>query len=109
MHGTPVAVKQLKCKLNDTILQSFNHEVGLMSDIRHPNVLLFLGACTVPNNLCLVTEIMARGNIYDQSDTYIYPTIYSFIIIIYYQQYIYRNKKTYPTQYTYPLQVPSMI
>jgi hypothetical protein len=31
LHGTPVAVKQLKInRVTEKILQSFNHEVGLM-------------------------------------------------------------------------------
>ena len=56
LHGTPVAVKVLKVKnVNDSIMQSFNHEVGLMSDIKHPNVLLFLGACFHDPHLCIIT------------------------------------------------------
>jgi serine/threonine protein kinase len=44
LHGTPVAVKVLKVtSLNEQVIQSFNHEVGIMSDIKHPNLLVFLG------------------------------------------------------------------
>ncbi|MBA0618053.1 hypothetical protein Godav_027448, partial [Gossypium davidsonii] len=33
--------------------------------IRHKNVVQFIGACTRSPNLCIVTEFMARGSIYD--------------------------------------------
>lgn len=36
-----------------------------MSTLRHPNVLLFMGACTQPGNLLIVTELMPRGSVYD--------------------------------------------
>jgi serine/threonine protein kinase/ankyrin repeat protein len=45
LHGTPVAVKFLKVgNVTPAQLSAFQQEVGLMSDIRHPNVLCFLGA-----------------------------------------------------------------
>jgi serine/threonine protein kinase/ankyrin repeat protein len=45
LHGTPVAVKFLKVgNVTAPQLAAFQQEVGLMSDIRHPNVLCFLGA-----------------------------------------------------------------
>jgi len=32
---------------------------------RHPNVLSFIGACTVPPNICMVSEYMSHGSVYD--------------------------------------------
>jgi serine/threonine protein kinase/ankyrin repeat protein len=44
LHGTPVAVKFLKVgSVTAAQLSAFQQEIGLMSDIRHPNVLCFLG------------------------------------------------------------------
>jgi len=64
-----VAVKVLKVKnVNDSIMQSFNHEVGLMSDIKHPNVLLFLGACVLDQFLCIITEYLPVGSLRDYLD-----------------------------------------
>jgi hypothetical protein len=34
-----------------------------MTKLRHPNVLLFMGACTDPGNLLIVTEFMPRGSV----------------------------------------------
>jgi serine/threonine protein kinase len=36
----------------------FRHEVTIMRKIFHPNVVLFLGACTKPGKLMFVTELM---------------------------------------------------
>eukprot|EP01103_Thecamoeba_quadrilineata_P003029 TRINITY_DN12863_c0_g1_i1.p1 TRINITY_DN12863_c0_g1~~TRINITY_DN12863_c0_g1_i1.p1 ORF type:complete len:566 (+),score=97.09 TRINITY_DN12863_c0_g1_i1:43-1740(+) len=46
LHGTPVAIKVLKVPtMSESTIQSFHHEVGVASDIQHPNVVLLLGAC----------------------------------------------------------------
>jgi serine/threonine protein kinase len=33
--------------------------------VRHKNVVQFIGACTKPPNLCIVTEYMSGGSVYD--------------------------------------------
>ncbi len=55
-----VAVKKLKGLNNPDpkVLESFTKEIELHSRIRHPHVIQFFGGCTVPPNLCLVTEFM---------------------------------------------------
>jgi hypothetical protein len=60
--GTYVAVKQYKFTKSASIEQ-FQHEVGLMSEIKHPNVLLFLGAgfSQKNNQLCIITEFLRNG------------------------------------------------
>lgn len=35
-----------------------------MEALRHPNVVLFLGACTKPPNLCIVLEYCSRGSLW---------------------------------------------
>ena len=54
-----VAVKVLNNKKSGTIdsavLSEFAQEVRIMCDLRHPNVLLFIGACTKIPNLCIIT------------------------------------------------------
>jgi len=58
-RGIPVAVKvPLKQNLSEQELKMFRHEVTIMRKIFHPNVVLFLGACTKPGNLMFVTELM---------------------------------------------------
>lgn len=61
-----VAIKVLKPeRVNTEMLKEFSQEVYIMRKIRHKNVVQFIGACTRPPNLCIVTEFMARGSIYD--------------------------------------------
>eukprot|EP00455_Lapot_gusevi_P056792 TRINITY_DN9524_c0_g1_i2.p1 TRINITY_DN9524_c0_g1~~TRINITY_DN9524_c0_g1_i2.p1 ORF type:complete len:208 (+),score=28.19 TRINITY_DN9524_c0_g1_i2:106-729(+) len=36
----------------------------MLSRLRHPNIVQFLGACTRPPYLCIITEFMARGSLY---------------------------------------------
>ncbi|KAI3965794.1 hypothetical protein MKX01_010751 [Papaver californicum] len=38
--------------------------VSLMKKLRHPNVLLFMGAVTSPEHLCIVTEVLPRGSLF---------------------------------------------
>ena len=62
-----VAVKVLNetRKLGKETLIEFVREVQIMSDLRHPNVLLFMGACVEPPNLAIVTAFMVKGSLWD--------------------------------------------
>jgi serine/threonine protein kinase len=78
-----VAVKVLHRQLLDeSSLQSFRKEVEIVrlvthplslhsltlspsihSKIFHPNIVLFMGACTVPGKMMIVTELMPKGDL----------------------------------------------
>jgi len=62
-----VAVKVLieKKELKASVIGEFVSEVSIMCDLRHPNVLLFIGACVDPPNLAIITEFMAHGSLWD--------------------------------------------
>ncbi|KAL3843336.1 hypothetical protein ACJIZ3_000739 [Penstemon smallii] len=61
-----VAIKILKAERLNTELQTeFAQEVFIMRKVRHKNVVQFIGACTKPPNLCIVTEFMSGGSVYD--------------------------------------------
>lgn len=65
-RGTPVAIKKLmNQKMTREALQQFRAEVQAMVNLRHPNILLFMGACSEPPNMSIVTEFMKYGNLYD--------------------------------------------
>lgn len=64
--GQDVAIKVLKPERLDADLQrEFAQEVYIMRKVRHKNVVQFIGACTRPPNLCIVTEFMSGGSVYD--------------------------------------------
>eukprot|EP01114_Cavostelium_apophysatum_P014808 TRINITY_DN3928_c0_g1_i1.p1 TRINITY_DN3928_c0_g1~~TRINITY_DN3928_c0_g1_i1.p1 ORF type:complete len:545 (+),score=163.03 TRINITY_DN3928_c0_g1_i1:159-1793(+) len=58
-RGINVAIKQLlKQDLDPKIMEDFRREVDIMTQMRHPNVVLFMGACTEKGKMCIVTELM---------------------------------------------------
>eukprot|EP01116_Phalansterium_solitarium_P018988 TRINITY_DN5181_c0_g1_i4.p1 TRINITY_DN5181_c0_g1~~TRINITY_DN5181_c0_g1_i4.p1 ORF type:complete len:536 (-),score=149.58 TRINITY_DN5181_c0_g1_i4:297-1904(-) len=64
-RGKIVAVKQLlKQQLEPKTLEDFRKEVDIMTQMRHPNIVLFMGACTEPGKMCMVSELMA-GSVHD--------------------------------------------
>ncbi|XP_040996225.1 U-box domain-containing protein 35-like [Juglans microcarpa x Juglans regia] len=63
LDHTPVAVKVLRPDAAQGEAQ-FHQEVEVLSCIRHPNMVLLLGAC--PEYGCLVYEYMANGSLEDR-------------------------------------------
>ncbi|CAK9153933.1 unnamed protein product [Ilex paraguariensis] len=75
-----VAIKFLKsdCVSSD-MHREFAQEVYIMRKVRHKNVVQFIGACTKPPSLCIVTEYMSGGSVYDylhkQKGTFRLPSL----------------------------------
>lgn len=46
-----------------SLLEELRKEARLMAVLRHPNIVMFLGACSSPP--CMVTEFCARGSLLD--------------------------------------------
>ncbi|XP_041021381.1 serine/threonine-protein kinase CTR1-like isoform X2 [Juglans microcarpa x Juglans regia] len=64
-HGSDVAVKVLTMQdFHDDQLKEFLREVAIMKRVRHPNVVLFMGAVTKCPHLSIVTEYLPRGSLY---------------------------------------------
>jgi serine/threonine protein kinase len=73
-RGTEVAVKTMVSKdITKEHERSFKEEVLVMTALRHPNVVLFMGASTKAPNLCIVMEYMALGSLYDVRTTSLAP------------------------------------
>lgn len=61
-----VAIKVFKSEHVSLDMQrEFAQEVYIMRKIRHKNVVQFIGACTHPPSLFIVTEFMSGGSLYD--------------------------------------------
>jgi len=67
LKGKDVAVKRLLVQKfeNTKNEEEFKKEVKIMSSLRHPNLLLFMGACTKPGSMMMVVEIMDKGSVYE--------------------------------------------
>ena len=64
-RGTEVAVKRfLDQDLSVHLMREFTSEVDLMRRLRHPNVILLMGAVTTTPNLSIVTEFLHRGSLF---------------------------------------------
>lgn len=63
--GTEVAVKKILAnKITPEFTQEFAREATLMRDLRHPNVVQFIGAAFEEPDICIVTEYMSQGSLY---------------------------------------------
>eukprot|EP01104_Vermistella_antarctica_P007109 TRINITY_DN1784_c0_g1_i1.p1 TRINITY_DN1784_c0_g1~~TRINITY_DN1784_c0_g1_i1.p1 ORF type:complete len:1436 (-),score=219.60 TRINITY_DN1784_c0_g1_i1:255-4562(-) len=67
-RGTLVAAKKMHVwyeQLNDDAMLEFLDEMELMSHLRHPNVVQFLGSSLEPPDHLIVTEHVSRGSLFD--------------------------------------------
>eukprot|EP00741_Cyanophora_paradoxa_P011412 tig00020556_g11023.t1 len=66
-RGNKVAIKKLKAQdVSPQSVMEFRREVAMLSKIRHPNIVLFMAACTKPPNLAICCEFLGGGSIYDE-------------------------------------------
>eukprot|EP01104_Vermistella_antarctica_P021228 TRINITY_DN944_c0_g1_i1.p1 TRINITY_DN944_c0_g1~~TRINITY_DN944_c0_g1_i1.p1 ORF type:complete len:806 (+),score=134.52 TRINITY_DN944_c0_g1_i1:321-2738(+) len=66
-RGTTVALKKVpSIHMTEAVVDELQREAALMSTLRHPNVLQFLGTCFDPkgDDICIVMEYMERGSLY---------------------------------------------
>nr|BAU59088.1 protein kinase-like [Oryza sativa Indica Group]BBD82437.1 protein kinase-like [Oryza sativa Indica Group] len=64
-YGSDVAVKVFsKYEYSEDMILTFRQEVALMKKLRHPNVILFMGAVASLQRLCIVTEFLPRGSLF---------------------------------------------
>jgi len=66
--GSPVAIKTVISSMarDKDFIERFLLEIGLMANLHHPNIVMFLGACTKPiERMCLVLEFCVHGNMHE--------------------------------------------
>lgn len=63
-QGTPVAVKKLlNQNASNQLIYNLQKECLILLHLRHPNVIMFMGACFDSGNLCIVTDYCANGSL----------------------------------------------
>ncbi|KAM0935101.1 putative protein kinase TKL-CTR1-DRK-2 family [Dioscorea sansibarensis] len=64
-NGSDVAIKvYVGNEYREELLVEYKKEIAIMKRLRHPNVLLFMGAVYSPDRLAIVTELLARGSLF---------------------------------------------
>ncbi|XP_038999645.1 serine/threonine-protein kinase EDR1-like [Hibiscus syriacus] len=64
-NGSDVAVKvYFSGEYEESTLSDYKKEIDIMRKIRHPNVLLFMGAVYSQDRLAIVTEFLPRGSLF---------------------------------------------
>ncbi|KAI4984983.1 hypothetical protein ZWY2020_017613 [Hordeum vulgare] len=64
-YGSDVAVKLFsKQEYSEEMVNTFRQEVSLMKKLRHPSIILFMGAVASQERLCIVTEFLPRGSLF---------------------------------------------
>jgi mitogen-activated protein kinase kinase kinase 9 len=66
-RGEEVAIKFLKSSMlsSQESIKSFIDECNIMKNLHHPNILLFMGACTKGPEFFVVTEYCENGNLFE--------------------------------------------
>ncbi|KAG6418853.1 hypothetical protein SASPL_121059 [Salvia splendens] len=63
-NGSDVAVKVYTGSQYDETLLYYKKEIDIMRRLRHPNVLLFMGASCTEEKIAIATEYMTRGSLF---------------------------------------------
>ena len=66
-RGEDVAVKFLKGSMSDSAesVKQFVDECNILKNLHHPNILLYMGACTTGPQYFVVTEFCDNGNLFE--------------------------------------------
>ena len=66
-RGEDVAVKFLKGSMTDSpeSVKQFVDECNILKNMHHPNILLYMGACTIGPQYFVVTEYCDNGNLFE--------------------------------------------
>ncbi|KAF8932443.1 kinase-like domain-containing protein [Dissophora ornata] len=64
--GENVAIGQLRIQnFTELDINEMKHEINVLKQLRHENIVGFVGVCTNVQHLCIVTELCENGDLYD--------------------------------------------
>ncbi|KAK3815088.1 MAG: kinase-like domain-containing protein [Benniella sp.] len=64
--GEDVAIGELRVQnFTEMDITEIKHEINVLKQLRHENIIRFIGVCTNIKRLCIVTELCENGDLYD--------------------------------------------
>ncbi|ORE07501.1 kinase-like protein [Rhizopus microsporus var. microsporus] len=82
--GEAVAIGELRItRFNEINLAEIKHEINVLKQLRHENVVKFIGVCTHPSHLCIVTELCSKGDLFDVIRAYPRPSFAQQVMYMY--------------------------
>ncbi|KAF7728128.1 hypothetical protein EC973_006643 [Apophysomyces ossiformis] len=82
--GEPVAIGELRLtQFNQVDLAEIKHEINVLKQLRHENVIRFIGVCTHPQHLCIITELCSKGDLFDVIRKYKRPSFAQQVMYMY--------------------------
>ncbi|KAF9142316.1 hypothetical protein BGX30_002898 [Mortierella sp. GBA39] len=64
--GEDVAIGELRVQnFSELDITEMKHEIDVLKQLRHDNIVRFVGVCTSVRHLCIVTELCENGDLYD--------------------------------------------
>jgi serine/threonine protein kinase len=64
--GQSIAIKDYLKTGKHRHKEDFMKELEIISDLKHPNIVLYMGMCITANKYTLITEYLENGSLFDQ-------------------------------------------
>jgi serine/threonine protein kinase len=66
LDGDPIAIGEFRLQeFTKEDLKEIKHEISVLKQLRHDNIVRFIGISTHAKHLCIVTELCENGDLYD--------------------------------------------
>ncbi|KAJ1727520.1 hypothetical protein LPJ72_005903 [Coemansia sp. Benny D160-2] len=65
-QGNPVAIGEVRiADFSSSDFEEIRHEISVLKQLRHENIVKFIGVCSNRRRLCIVTELCENGDLFD--------------------------------------------
>lgn len=65
-QGSPVAIGEVRiADFSSSDFEEIRHEISVLKQLRHENIVKFIGVCANRRRLCIVTELCENGDLFD--------------------------------------------